>query len=146
MPAPRWLARFNRHVTNRVTRVFVTRSRAFGVVVHRGRRSGRILRTPVNVFPQSDGYVIALTYGPDADWVKNVMAAGRCELESHGVVVSLSSPRIVHDQQRRLMPLLVRAMLGIAHVNDFLVLTVEPPANASATGRKQNPVERASPQ
>ena len=130
MPAPRWLARFNRHVTNRVTKIFVTRTRAFGVVIHRGRRSGRTFRTPVNVFPQRDGYVIALTYGPDADWVKNVLAAGQCALETHGKVFNLYSPRIVHDEQRRLMPPLVRAMLGVAHVHDFMVLTFAPEASA----------------
>ena len=132
MPAPRWLARFNRHVTNRVTKVFVTRSRAFGVVIHRGRRSGRSYRTPVNVFPQRDGYVIALTYGPDADWVRNVMAAGQCELETRGKVVSLYAPHVVHDEQRRLMPSLVRIMLGVAHVHDFMVLSLEPKASVSA--------------
>jgi hypothetical protein len=38
-----------------------------GVVVHRGRRSGRVYQTPVNVFATEDGYVVALTYGPDAE-------------------------------------------------------------------------------
>ena len=45
-----------------------------GVVVHRGRRTGRVYQTPVNVFATGDGYVLALTNGPDANWVKNVLA------------------------------------------------------------------------
>jgi hypothetical protein len=49
-----------------------------GVIVPRARRSGRRYQTPVNVFSAADGYVIALTYGPDTDWVKNVVAAGGC--------------------------------------------------------------------
>jgi deazaflavin-dependent oxidoreductase (nitroreductase family) len=140
MPAPRWLARFNRHVTNRLTKLFVTRTRAFGVVVHRGRRSGRTFRTPVNVFPQRDGYVIALTYGPEADWVRNVLAAGQCELETRGRVMRLYSPRLVHDEQRRLMPPLVRAMLGIAHVHDFMVLNFAPEGGVSAVSQGQDQV------
>jgi deazaflavin-dependent oxidoreductase (nitroreductase family) len=123
MPAPRWLARFNRVVTNNLTRTFVTRSPGFGVVIHRGRRSGRTYRTPVNVFRSSDGYVIALTYGPQADWVKNVLSAGTCQLETQGNIISLSSPRLVHDETRRPVPPFVRVPLGLAHVYDFLLLS-----------------------
>ena len=46
-----------------------------GVIVHRGRRSGRRHQTPVSVVSSGNGYVIALTYGPETDWVKNVAAA-----------------------------------------------------------------------
>jgi len=53
-----------------------------GLVVHRGRRSGRVYDTPVLVFPADDGYVIALTYGPDTDWIRNVLAAGGCAARS----------------------------------------------------------------
>ena len=35
-------------------------------------------RTPLNVFRgDEDHFVIALTYGPGADWVRNIVAAGR---------------------------------------------------------------------
>ena len=56
----------------------------FGVIVHHGRRSGLRYQTPVNVFSAGNGYVIALTYGPETDWVKNVLAAGGCELRTRG--------------------------------------------------------------
>ena len=135
MPAPRWVARFNRVITNRLTKVFVSRSPGFGVVIHRGRRSGRTYRTPVNVFRApdgSDGYVIALTYGPEADWVKNVLAAATCELQTQGKTVRLFSPRIVHSESRRLVPPLVRVPLGVAHVYDFLLLSRAPEDDAVA--------------
>jgi hypothetical protein len=32
------------------------------------------------VEPTTDGVVIALTYGPEVDWYRNVLAAGHCEL------------------------------------------------------------------
>jgi hypothetical protein len=54
------------------------------VVVHRGRRPGRRYRTPVNVFATEDGYRFALTYGPDTDWVRSVLAAGGCEQQTRG--------------------------------------------------------------
>ena len=126
MPLPKQLGRFNRLVTNQVTKLFVTRAPGFGVVIHQGRRSGRIYRTPVNVFPTPDAYAIALTYGPDADWVKNVLAAGTCELESQGRVERLYAPRIVHDETRRQMPPLVRAALRLMRVSDFMMLSRQP--------------------
>ena len=99
-----------------------TRLPGFGVVVHRGRRSGRTFRTPVNVFGLDGGYVVALTYGSDSDWVKNVMAAGGCEVETRGRRVSLDHPRLVHDETRRRVPAAVRPILRAIHVDDFLLL------------------------
>jgi deazaflavin-dependent oxidoreductase (nitroreductase family) len=84
MPLPRTLARWNKVGLNRVTKRVAPWMPGFGVVTHAGRRSGRRFQTPVNVFPAEDGYLLALTYGPDSDWVKNVMAAGGCELVTRG--------------------------------------------------------------
>jgi hypothetical protein len=53
------VAHFNRRVTNRLTRPPARRLPGFGVVVHRGRKSGREYQTPVNVFETSGGYVVA---------------------------------------------------------------------------------------
>ena len=51
MAIPRTVARWNKVGLNRVTRRIAPWMPGFGVVVHRGRRSGRRYRTPVNVFP-----------------------------------------------------------------------------------------------
>src|SRR6266571_1683654 len=104
MPLPRWVARFNRRVTNRLLGHLATRLTGFGVVVHTGRRSHRTYRTPVNVFVRGDLYTIALTYGRDSEWVRNVVASGGCELEMRGRTLRLSQPRIVHDEHRRPVP------------------------------------------
>jgi deazaflavin-dependent oxidoreductase (nitroreductase family) len=82
MAIPRTVGRWNKAGLNRVTRHIAPWLPGFGVVVHRGRRSGRRYRTPVNVFATQDGYRFALTDGQDADWVRNVLAAGGCELET----------------------------------------------------------------
>ena len=73
----RRVARFNRLVTNRVTGPLAPWLPGFGIVVHTGRESGREYRTPVNVFRYQGAFVVALTYGSGADWVRNVLAAGR---------------------------------------------------------------------
>jgi deazaflavin-dependent oxidoreductase (nitroreductase family) len=130
MPLPKSLARFNRRVTNRLTGGLARQLPWFGVVNHRGRLSGRLYRTPVNVFLIPDWYVIALTYGPDTEWVKNVMQAAGCELETRGTRLRLSGPRLVTDENRRLVPLPVRPILRAIGVDRFMVMR----ANSSARG------------
>jgi deazaflavin-dependent oxidoreductase (nitroreductase family) len=76
MPLPKRLARFNIKVTNRITGPFASRLPGFAIVHHVGRKSGTRRTTPVNMFRDGDDYVIALTYGRDSQWVKNVLAAG----------------------------------------------------------------------
>lgn len=126
MVLPRRVANLNRTVTNRVADPLAAHLPGFGVVVHRGRRSGRTYRTPVNVFTVTDGYLVALTYGAESDWVKNVVAAGGCELETRGRREHLGSPDVVHDRRRRLVPPAVRPLLGLLDVSDFLVLRTAP--------------------
>jgi deazaflavin-dependent oxidoreductase (nitroreductase family) len=116
------MARFNRAVTNRVTRPLARRLPGFGVVEHRGRRSGRLYETPVNLFRAADGYVIALTYGREAEWVRNVLAAPGCQLVTRGQPRRLVAPAIVHDETRQLVPPPVRPILRLLRVNDFLRL------------------------
>ena len=131
MPIPRVVGQWNKVGLNRVTRRIAPWMPGLGVVVHRGRRSGRVYQTPVNVFATGDGYVLALTYGPDTDWVKNVLAAGCCELMTRGRVISLTSPRLFHDETRRDIRLLERQVLRALGVADFLSLEVAPAAGPS---------------
>ena len=125
MPLPRAVARINRRVTNRLLTGPATRLPGFGVVVHRGRRSGRRYRTPVNVFRRGDRFTIALTYGPNADWVRNVLAEGGCALETRGRTLRLSRPRLFHDESRQAVPPPIRLVLGLVNVRDFLGLTMD---------------------
>src|ERR1017187_7513162 len=118
----RWVAAFNLAVTNRITSRFAARLPGFGILTHVGRRSGRVYRTPVNVFRAPQGFLIALTYGWESEWVKNVLAAGGCELETRGVRYQHVAPTIVHDPTRRRFPPFVRTVLGIIGANDFLQL------------------------
>jgi deazaflavin-dependent oxidoreductase (nitroreductase family) len=119
----RWVAAFNRVFLNKITGLFVVRLPGFGMLTHVGRKSGRLYRTPVNVFREPNGFLIALTYGQDAEWVKNVLTVGRCQLATHGVQYQLSQPTIIHDPTRRRFPLPVRAILGIIGANDFMRLS-----------------------
>lgn len=122
MPIPLWVGRLNRIGLNRVTGRFAGRLPGFGIVLHRGRRSGRTFRTPVNVFSTDDGLVIALTYGRDAQWVKNVLAAGGCEVLTRGHSLTCTDPRLYRDESRRDVPAVVRLVLGRVNASDFLAL------------------------
>ena len=134
MPIPRIVRQWNKAGLNRVTRHFAPWTPGFGVVVHRGRRSGRLYQTPVNVFATMDAYVLALTYGPDTDWVKNVLAAGGCELRTRGRTIRLVSPLLFHDEARRDIRPLERQVLRVLGVADFLSLKTAPAA-APGAGR-----------
>lgn len=120
MPIPYAIARLNKVGLNRVTRHVAPWVPGFGVVVHRGRRSGREYRTPVNVFPHDDRYVFALTYGPRTDWVKNVLAAGGCELLTRGHRVRLTGPRVYRDEGCEGIRPVERRALRLLGVADFL--------------------------
>lgn len=122
MPLPKRLARFNRRVTNRVADPLARRLPGLGVVVHIGRRSGRSYRTPVNAFGTPDGYVIALTYGADSDWPKNVFAAGGCTLLTRGAAVPLTDPRPVRTAKHRSIPAPARVILRLLGVHDYVEL------------------------
>jgi deazaflavin-dependent oxidoreductase (nitroreductase family) len=91
------LARFNRRLPNRVIGTIAGRRLSpVAFMVHQGRRSGRRYRTPVMPLPLADGhYLFSLLYGPDRDWVRNVLAAGRCTLVRGGRQIELTGPRML---------------------------------------------------
>jgi deazaflavin-dependent oxidoreductase (nitroreductase family) len=119
------LARFNRRLFNPVVRTFAgRRGSPVAIVVHRGRRSGRRYRTPVLAFPLDDGYVIALFYGADRDWVRNVLAAGSCTLERGGRRVELTAPRMLDASDgMALVPAPMRPALRLLRVARILRLS-----------------------
>ena len=125
MPLPRSVARLNKRLTNRILGPLAPYLPGFGVVLHTGRLTHRQYRTPVSVFRRPGGFVIALTYGPAADWVKNALASGGCVLEHRGRRFRLVRPRVVHDRQRRSVPGPVRFILGVVDVADFLELSLD---------------------
>ena len=120
----------NRAGLNKITRHAAPHTPGFGLVIHRGRRSGRTYETPVNVFATTSGFRVALTYGANSDWVKNVIAAGGCRLRTRGHEVTLTEPRLVHDPARSGIRPVERRILRLLNVSDFLDLTRPPTAQA----------------
>ena len=120
----RWLAKINIAFTNRITSLFAGWLAGFGILTHVGRKSGKVYRTPVNVFRAPHGFVIALTYSSKCEWVKNVIAAGGCELKTRGKKYQLSAPKVVRDPSRRRFPIPVRLVLKLVGADEYMELAV----------------------
>ena len=119
----RWLAKINIVLTNRITSLFAGWLPGFGILTHIGRKSGKVYRTPVNVFGAPNGFVIALTYSSESEWVKNVLAAGGCELKTRGKKYQLSAPSVVGDPTRRRFPIPVQVVLRIVGADEYMELS-----------------------
>ena len=119
----RWLAKINIAFTNRITVLFAGWIPGFGILAHVGRKSGKVYRTPVNVFRASNGFIIALTYSSQSEWVKNVLAAGGCELKTRGKKYQLSAPKVVRDSTRKRFPFPVRLVLRTVGANEYMELS-----------------------
>ncbi len=75
---------FNKRYLNQLTGKIARSSRGpFCIIGHVGRRSGKTYETPIIAIPTTDGFVVALTYGPEVDWYRNISAAGRCKILWH---------------------------------------------------------------
>jgi deazaflavin-dependent oxidoreductase (nitroreductase family) len=121
----RQLAKFNIAVTNRITGIFAGWLPGFGIVTHLGRKSGKVYRTPVNVFKAPHGFIVALTYSVKSEWVKNVLAAGGCQLQTRGKDYQMTAPTVVHDPTRQQFPIPVRTILKLVGANEYMKLAIK---------------------
>ena len=95
--------------------------RAYSIVKHTGRRSGREYRNPVSAYPLEDGFVIAVLYGAQSQWVRNVMATGRLTLRTKGRDHLLERPEIITPAQALpAFPAPARRMLRSRNIHDFV--------------------------
>ena len=115
---------FTIRFVNPITRLVAGWLPGFGILRYRGRTSGKDYRTPMNVFRRGDHMVFALTYGPDVQWVKNVLAAGELDVRTMGRTVHLVEPELFHDPEQREMPFHVRPFLHAMRVTEFLRMRI----------------------
>jgi deazaflavin-dependent oxidoreductase (nitroreductase family) len=67
----------------------------YGVIEHRGRRSGKVFHTPVVVRPTRDGFIVPMPWGEATDWYRNVRAAGECVIRWKGRDYPVAEPEVV---------------------------------------------------
>lgn len=96
MTLPKRIGSLNKRFLNRLTlKVAGKANSPFALVRHQGRKSGRLYETPVIVVRTEDGFLFALTYGPDVDWYQNLLAAGSGSLRWNGKEFVLKDPQVV---------------------------------------------------
>jgi deazaflavin-dependent oxidoreductase (nitroreductase family) len=94
MKLSRGVARFNRRVTNRIQGLYAWLVPPWAVMLHRGRKSGCPYRTPLLAFRRGHTLVVALVYGEDADWVRNMRDQGGHVIRA-GRTYSVERPEII---------------------------------------------------
>ena len=107
---------------------------------HVGRRSGRTYTTPVSARRSGDMVVIALTFGNQSDWSRNVRFAGGGSIRIDGMEYDVMQPQLMSRQEAR--PLVEAAfgpmeragfrMLGIKQVMSLRVASAEHLPGAAA--------------
>ena len=108
MKLSRRVARFNKLVNNRIQGLYAWLLPPWAVILHRGRRSGRQYRTPVLAFKRDRLLVIALLYGEESDWLRNLRAGGG-QVIRVGRTFSVDAPEVIDTSEAavlaRLSPL-----------------------------------------
>jgi hypothetical protein len=91
--------------------------RLYGVVQHRGRRSGHSYATPVAVRPTADGFVMPTAAGEGADWFQNLRAMGGGVIRWNGREYPIVDPVGIDWASARpwfgLLQRMVVALLGV---------------------------------
>lgn len=98
VPAPLSLTPYVHRFVNPVLR-HLAGIGAFVELEHVGRRSGVRHRTPLMAFRHGDEMTIALTYGPDVQWLKNVRAAGGGRMHWRRRLLELGPPRLLTGRE-----------------------------------------------
>lgn len=100
--APGWLPRLNKRTHNKLQGLWAPYVPPWAMIAHTGRKSGTRYETPVTAFrsgsPGSPPSIsVILSYGSRTDWMRNLFAAGECELRRGGHTFRVVNPRVVAD-------------------------------------------------
>jgi deazaflavin-dependent oxidoreductase (nitroreductase family) len=99
---PRRLARFNKFFTNPLQSRYAWLLPPWAIICHRGRRTGRLYRTPVNAYRWRRVLMVVVLYGEESDWVQNVLSGG-AQVVRMGRTYSLSNARLVDPRRQPLL-------------------------------------------
>ncbi len=100
-----------------------------GILHHRGRRSGRAYATPLGMRPLGDSFVMARTFGQDAAWYRNVLAAGGCVVTYRGTDYSLVEPEVIdYATAAPAFPRYERLQFRLLGINEYLRLRLAHPS------------------
>jgi deazaflavin-dependent oxidoreductase (nitroreductase family) len=134
MPLSKRLAKINRYVANPLFRLIAGRVPPMMIIEHRGRTSGKTHRTPVMGWIANHELNIALTYGSDVDWVKNLQTAGGGQVVARGRTLTIGPPTLgVGLDQVPAIPAFIRRFLKLPVVDEYLRAPVSEPLRERRT-------------
>lgn len=113
---------FNKRILNPAMMRYAGHKGWYAAVIrHSGRTSGKQYETPVLAEPTPDSFLIPLPYGEDVDWLKNVLAAGKCEIENQGLRYEGSEPHVVdREEAEPFLRSYMRRQLALYGVDRYL--------------------------
>jgi deazaflavin-dependent oxidoreductase (nitroreductase family) len=74
------------------------------VLVHRGRKSGRVYKTPMEIMaddPDRGEFAVAPMWGRHSDWYRNVVAGGLIEVHRRGETLQVEWGELLDETERR---------------------------------------------
>jgi hypothetical protein len=127
VPLKRWWLAFIQRRLNPLTLDMARAGRGpFSLVRHVGRRSGRTFETPVILGEVKGGFVAELTYGPEVNWYRNIVAAGGYVLHRRRWYRIVAVEPFPVEPGRRAFGRAARVVLTILRRREFRLLRVEP--------------------
>jgi deazaflavin-dependent oxidoreductase (nitroreductase family) len=118
------LRKFNRAITNRLTKLFAG-NLFYALVTHVGRKTGKEYSTPVLAALKNETIFVPLPYGADTDWFLNIQATGKCTIKIHRKSYSCINPEIV--EKTTALPafsIMLRATFERIKLDQFLRLDI----------------------
>ena len=121
MKPSRRVARFNKLVTNRIQGLYAWFLPPWAVILHRGRRLSRQYRTPVLGFRRDQTLVIAVVYGQESDWLRNLRTGGGQVIRA-GRVFTVRSPKVVDTSEAAVLSRLSPLARGYCRLAEKLAI------------------------
>lgn len=100
-----------------------------GVLRHRGRVSGRTYSTPLGMRPLGDTFLMPRTFGENAAWYLNTLAAGWCVVTYRGRDYTLIAPEVVdYGTAAPAFPRYELLQFRLVGINEYLRMKQAPAA------------------
>jgi deazaflavin-dependent oxidoreductase (nitroreductase family) len=91
---PAWVDRLQIKYVNPLVRRIARFLPTFAVIHHTGRKSGKQFETVVNAYRKGSVLAVLLGHG-NANWVRNVVAAGEADVRLLGRDMHITNPRVL---------------------------------------------------
>ena len=111
-----------------------------GVMRHRGRVSGRLYATPLGMRPLGNSFVMPRTFGENAAWYRNVLAAGRCVVTYKGRDYTLVGPEVIdYASAAPAFPRYELVQFRLLGINEYLRLKQAPASGSQPPSLSSQP-------